>query len=228
MTVNNETGVIQPLAQVAAAVRAVRPDLLIHTDAIQAFCTEGLPLEHLDLLSLAAHKFGGPKGVGLLYVKEGVNLEAVIHGGGQEMGRRSGTHNVAGIVGLVAAMDDASADREGFRRRVMEMRRRFEAKLSDRAERTVDESLCVPQISHLQLPVLNETLLVRLDRLGLAASAGSACQSGAATVSHVLTAMGLSVEHARRCLRFSFGWSSGPEDGDRAAELVLAALENQR
>jgi cysteine desulfurase len=229
MAANNETGVLQPLAEVVAAVKRSVPKALFHTDAVQAFSALEVDVDAwgVDLLSLAAHKFGGPQGVGLLYVRSGVTLEPVVHGGGQELGRRSGTHNVAGAVGMVAAMEIAVADRERFRRDVAGARRRFEAKLSDRAERTVPEDLTLPQHSHLRLPIRNETMLVRLDRLGVAASAGSACASGAATVSHVLTAMGLTPEQARRSMRFTFGWNSTPDEGDQAAELVLAALETR-
>lgn len=228
MTVNNETGTIQPLKEVVNAVKNIRPSVLVHTDAVQAFSSFDLDVNELgvDLLSLAAHKFGGPQGVGLLYVREGVALEPVLHGGGQELGRRSGTHNVAGVVGMAAAMEAAAQDRSRFKEDVTEARRRFEAKLSDRVERTVPDHLTTPQHCHVRLPVEAETMLVLLDRMGVAASAGSACQSGAATVSHVLTAMGLSSPEARRCLRFSFGWTSTPDQGERAAELVLAALES--
>lgn len=228
MAVNNETGTIQPIAEVVNAVKNVEASVVVHTDAVQAFSSIDLDVNKLgvDLLSLAAHKFGGPQGVGLLYAREGVALEPVLHGGGQELGRRSGTHNVAGVVGMVAAMEAAAADRVRFRENVSEARRRFEAKLSDRVERTVPDHLTTPQHCHVRLPVEAETVLVLLDRLGVAASAGSACQSGAAKVSHVLTAMSLSPAEARRGLRFSFGWTSTPDEGERAAEVVLAALES--
>jgi cysteine desulfurase len=182
----------------------------------------------VDLLSLAAHKFGGPQGVGLLYARAGVILEPLIHGGGQEFGRRSGTHNVAGVAGMAAAMSAAAADRASFRLRVAEARQAFESKLSDRVERTVPEGVSAPQHSHLRFEVENETMLVRLDRLGVAASAGSACQSGSTTVSHVLSAMGLSKEQARHSLRFTFGWNSTVAEAERAAELVIQALEGPR
>jgi cysteine desulfurase len=179
---------------------------------------------HADLVSFSGHKFGGPQGVGLLLVRSGTRLEPLLSGGGQEMGRRSGTHNLAGILGMAAAMEAAALDRTRFSAITGEARERFEAKLSDRAERTVPVDLTVPHISHLRFEVPADAMLVRLDRLGLAASAGSACQSGATTISHVLAAMGLAPEAARRSLRFSFGWTSTAEDGERAAEKVLAAL----
>jgi cysteine desulfurase len=229
MTINNETGTHQPIEQVVEAVKRSNPRTLVHTDAVQAFSSLNLSVDELgvDLLSLAAHKFGGPQGVGLLYARSGINLEPVMHGGGQEFGRRSGTHNVAGVAGMAAAMVAAAADRDRFRREVGEARQAFEAKLSDRIERTVPESISAPQHSHLRLGVENETMLVRLDRLGVAASAGSACQSGATTVSHVLSAMGISKEQARHSMRFTFGWTSTTAEAERAAELVIQALEGR-
>ncbi|MDP8958018.1 MAG: cysteine desulfurase [Actinomycetota bacterium] len=230
MAANNETGARQPVGEVAEAVKRVRQDVAVHTDAVQAFVSEGLHVDELgvDLLSLAAHKFGGPKGVGLLYVRRGVQLEPVLHGGGQELGRRSGTHNLMGIAGMVAAMEATVAQRGGFRNRVEEARRRFEQRLQAAfpelvVNGPVDDRLV--QHSHLRIPgVRSETLLVRLDRAGLAASAGSACQSGAARVSHVLAAMGMPPAHALECLRFTFGWTTRAEDGDRAAQLVTEAV----
>ncbi|MDP3985103.1 MAG: cysteine desulfurase family protein [Acidimicrobiia bacterium] len=230
MAANNETGTIRSLAEVARAVKAANANTYVHTDAVQAFAALDVDVDNwgVDLLSLAAHKFGGPQGVGLLYVRNGVILEPVLHGGGQEMGRRSGTHNVAGAVGMATAMELAAADRERFRRDTTEARRRFEAKLSDRAERTVPEELALPQHAHLRFgQINNETLLVLLDRLGVAASAGSACASGAATVSHVLESMGLTPEQARRSLRFTFGWTSTTEEAEQAAALVLEVLEGR-
>ena len=229
MAINNETGTRQPIAQITELVKRGNPRTLVHSDAVQAFSTLDLNPEGLglDLLSLAAHKFGGPQGVGLLYCRSGVILEPLLHGGGQEFGRRSGTHDVAGVVGMVAAMMAAAADRDRFRREVAEARRTFESKLSDRAERTVPEALTSPQHSHLRFREENDTMLVRLDRLGLAASAGSACHSGATTVSHVLSAMGLSREQARRSLRFSFGWTSTVAEAGEAADLVIEAIESQ-
>ena len=118
MVANNETGAIQPVAAVAQAVRAVDPDLVVHTDAVQAFNSEDIHVDRLevDLLSLAAHKFGGPRGVGILYVRAGTALEPVTHGGGQELGLRSGTHNVMGAVGMAVAAQLAVKERDEFRR----------------------------------------------------------------------------------------------------------------
>jgi cysteine desulfurase len=230
MAVNNETGVIQPVRGIADAVAGRAP---VHTDAVQAFATMDLAVDDLgvDLLSLSGHKFGGPKGTGVLYVREGVGLEAVTHGGGQELGRRSGTSNVMGAVGLACAMELAAGDRQRVREVGGAARDAFVAVILDAGvgETTVDIDATITSHAHVRFPgVRNETLLIRLDRLGVAVSVGSACASGAATVSHVLTAMGVPPESARESLRFSFGWTSSVEDGTAAAGLVLEALDGLR
>ena len=225
MAANNETGSILPVRDIAAAVKRRWPDLPIHTDAIQFFVSEDVSVDDLgvDMLSLSAHKFGGPKGVGLLFVKEGTSLKPLVHGGGQELGRRSGTQNVMGVVGMVAAMRSAVADRSRFRSDVFEARRRFEAILAGVASRTTPAGLI--QHSHLRFPgVNNETLVIRLDQRGLAASTASACQSGASRVSHVLTAMGYTPQAARECLRFTFGWNTTPDEAEQAGRVVLDSL----
>ncbi|HJR92726.1 MAG TPA: cysteine desulfurase family protein [Acidimicrobiia bacterium] len=228
MWANNETGVVQPVAEIAAAVKEANPSTIVHSDAIQAVVSEDVTAGPVDLLTVAGHKLGGPKGVGVLVVKQGVALEPVVHGGGQELGRRSGTHNVAGAVGLARALELAVADRGRLRRDVSEARGRFEAAVS---EARPDVAINAPldsrlvQHSHLRIPgIRNETVLIRLDQAGVAASAGSACQSGASSPSHVLTAMGLSDAAARECLRISFGWTTTPEDGDQAAKALLEAI----
>ncbi len=234
MAANNETGARQPVAKIAHAVRAVAPQALIHSDAVQAFASDDVTVDALgvDLLTIASHKFGGPKGVGMLYVRDGVELEPVLHGGGQELGRRSGTHNVAGIVGMAAAMAAAVADRAGFRERIGEARRRFEARIQGArpdVEFTVPAADRLVQHSHLRFPGTGaDTMLIRLDQAQVAASAGSACSSGAMKTSHVLAAMGMDHAAARECLRFTFGWQHGPEDGDAAAAIVTAAAGARR
>lgn len=228
MWANNETGVIHPVARIAELVKARHPGVVFHTDAVQAAVSEAVTAVDVDLLALAGHKLGGPKGVGVLVVRDGTRLEPVLHGGGQELGRRSGTHNVAGAVGMAQALESAAKDRERFRADVGEARRRFEtAVMSARAgvEVNAPYDSRLEQHSHLRIPgIRNETVLIRLDSLGVAASAGSACQSGAASPSHVLSAMGMTPQTSRECLRFSFGWDTRPEDGDRLAAAVLQAV----
>jgi len=226
MLLNNETGVVQDLASIVEAVKTHDPEVLVHTDAVQAFSSEPIDVSALgvDLMSLAAHKFGGPKGVGLLYVREGTVLEPVQHGGGQELGRRSGTHDVGRAVGMAMAMAMASEDRDDFRHRVSQIRDDFEKRLTAGIEGLVvntPENGRSPHHLNVRFPsVLNETLLVRMDLAGIAASAGSACQSGASEVSHVLEAMGLTPAEARESVRFSFGWPSTTDEAEQAAEIV--------
>ncbi|MEX1003843.1 MAG: cysteine desulfurase family protein [Acidimicrobiia bacterium] len=219
MWANNETGTRQPLREIR---ERLGDGVRLHTDAVQAFISEAVRAEGVDLLSLAGHKFGGPKGVGVLYVRDGVRLEPVLHGGGQELGRRSGTHNVAGAVGLAAAVVATVSDRDAFRTRVGAIRQRFEHLIEGVAVRTVPVDHSLVQHAHVRVPGRrNETMLVRLDQRGVAASSASACQSGANTVSHVLEAMGLAAP--REYLRFSFGWNSTMEDAERAASVVREA-----
>ena len=173
---NNETGVREPIEEVARAVKAAQPSVAFHTDAVQGYVSERIDVRALgvDLMSLAAHKFGGPKGVGLLYVRSGVRLEPLIHGGGQELGRRSGTHNVMAVVGMAAAMQALEAEREGFLARVVAERDAFEATLARLLDDAVFTAAGAPrmvQTSHVRMPgIRNEVLLVRLDMAGVAAS----------------------------------------------------------
>lgn len=234
MLANNELGTLQPVRQIADAVGAAAPNVVVHTDAVQAFVSEAVtvPALGVDSISLAAHKFGGPKGVGLLYLRDGLEVEPIIHGGGQELGRRSGTLNVAGIVGMAAAMEAAVVDRAAFRERVGAARDQFEARL-----RTAHPDVIVNghphyrlvQHSHVRVPgVAAETLLIRLDQAGIAAAAGSACHSGAVEVSHVLAAIGMEPAVAAECVRFTFGREHDAASGIDAADRVAAVIEALR
>jgi cysteine desulfurase len=234
MAANNETGALEPIKKIAEHLRGAGWETPLHTDAIQAYVSEPVTVAGTgaDMISLAAHKFGGPQGVGLLYVRDGIALEPVLHGGGQELGRRSGTHNVAGAVGMVAAMEAAAADREAFRRNVGAARDRFEsavlAALPDAEVNGPTEARLV-QHSHLRFPgVEADTLLVMLDRAGIAAAAGSACNSGALQTSHVLEAMGMPAEVAAECVRFTFGRGDTAESGSIAAARVVDVVEGLR
>jgi cysteine desulfurase len=234
MYLNNETGVIQDIAGIASAIEEHEPDVLIHSDAVQAFSSAEIDVDDLgvDLLTITAHKFGGPKGAGLLYVRDGTALEPVLHGGGQELGRRSGTHDVASAVGLATAMEAALADRSRFRSQVAQIRDDFEKRVLTAVPDAVVNTPETARSSHhlnVRFPgVRNETLLMRLDRAGVAASAGSACQSGASEVSHVLEAMGLSPGEARESVRFSFGWNSTADEAMDAATIVIDLIEELR
>ncbi len=230
MLANNEIGTIQPVTEIARVARTAHPGVVIHTDAVQAFNSNETTLEATgaDLVSLSSHKFGGPKGVGLIAVAPDVRIEPIIHGGEQEAGRRAGTYNVAGIVAMVAAMEAAAADRTGFSLRTGAERDAFEAAIVagfPGATVTARHADRLPHISHIRFPgVLAEDLLIRLDQAGIAAAAGSACQSGAVEPSHVLNALGFSDEAARECIRFSFGWDTEQGEGWRAARAVLGEL----
>ena len=234
MLVNNETGVIHDLETISAAVHGTDPNVLVHTDAVQAMTSLPVDVDALvvDLMTATAHKFGGPKGAGFLYVREGIHLEPVLHGGGQELGRRSGTHDVAGAVGLATALELAVADRERFVHEASQLRddlkKRLAAGIDDLVINT-PETARSPHHLNVRIPgVRNETLLMRLDQEGVAASAGSACQSGAATVSHVLEAMGLSANEARESVRFSLGWTTTAVEIEDAASILIRLVEDLR
>ena len=234
MLVNNEIGVVQDVASITQRVKEKDSGVLVHSDAVQGFAGEGIDVEVLgvDLLTMTAHKFGGPKGAGLLYVREGTALEALLHGGGQELGRRSGTHDVAAAVGMATAMRLADGDRSRFRHDVGQIRDDFEKRLSAAIPNVVintPETSRSPHHLNVRFPrVRNESLLMRLDRNGVAASAGSACQSGAASVSHVLEAMGLSASAARESVRFTFGWNSTLAEAVEASDIVVRLVESLR
>jgi cysteine desulfurase len=226
MMVNNETGTVQDIASISEAVKKANKGALVHTDAVQAFGCEAIDVDvlGLDLLTISAHKFGGPKGSGILYVREGTALEPVLHGGGQELGRRSGTHDVASAVGIATAARLAADDRERFETEIRAIRDHLERRLIDSVEGMVVNTPPKRRSSHhlnVRFPgVRNETLLMLLDQRGVSASAGSACQSGAATVSHVLEAMGLTPDQARECVRFTVGWTSTMDEAEDAAGII--------
>jgi cysteine desulfurase len=227
MLINNETGLVQDVAAIARQIKEAEPEVYVHTDAVQGFASEDIDVDGLnvDMMTISGHKCGGPKGAGLLFVREGTVLEPILHGGGQELGRRSGTHDVAGAVGLARAMELAVDDRDRFRTEVGQIRDDFEKRVMSGIDDAVLNTSADQRSAHhlnIRIPgVRNETLLMRLDQGGVAASAGSACQSGAATVSHVLEAMGLTPDQARESVRFSFGWTSTLDEAVEAADLVV-------
>jgi cysteine desulfurase len=234
MTVNNEVGTIQPIGRVAEVVAERAPNAVLHTDAIQAFAWLDVAevCAGAHLISISGHKFGGPKGVGVLAVRKGVELEPLVLGGGQERGHRSGTQNVAGIVGLTTAMALAADERKATVDRVAALRDRLVDGLQARVEginETVPRDRKVAGNAHLLVDgVEAEALLFLLDRKGVCASAGSSCSSGAMDPSHVLAAMGVSRERAASALRLSLGPASTADDVDRALELIPAAIAQLR
>ncbi|MEO5916165.1 MAG: cysteine desulfurase family protein [Luteolibacter sp.] len=229
MAANNETGVIQPLREAAALAREY--GLPVHTDAIQAAGKIPIDVRELgvDLLSLSAHKFHGPKGVGALFVREGLRFTPFFQGGGQESGRRSGTENTAGIVGMGAAaewmMRNSSHSMDA-------MRDAFEsAVLTGVSGVTVngDTANRLPNTSHLSFDRCDAAgLLILLDEAGIACSAGSACMTGKQRPSHVQLAMGIPEERAKSSLRISFSRLNTPDEATAAAAAVIKAVEKLR
>ena len=222
MLANNETGALQPVAEAAALVHAAGG--VLHVDAIQAFGKRPFGMDSLnaDLLTLSAHKVGGPKGVGALIVAEGVlGLEPLLRGGGQELGRRAGTENVAGIAGFGAAATAASVALEADALRLEGQRRRLENGLRETSGIIVfsDEVPRLPNTTLFTVPGLKaETAVIGFDLAGIAVSSGSACSSGKVQPSHVLAAMGAGPEIAKGAVRLSLGWSTSDADIDRCLE----------
>jgi cysteine desulfurase len=232
--VNSEVGTVQPLAEVARLVRRRAPAAVLHTDAVQAvpwFDIAELGAD-ADMVSISAHKFGGPQGVGALAFRRPVKLEALVHGGPQERERRAGTHNVAGIVGMAAALEAIASQRTAIRERVQRLRDRLASGLLAAiagAQETAAGGDKAPGHCHLVIEgVESETLLVALDDLGIAASAGSACASGAMEPSHVLLAMGYSSSEALAALRLTLGHTTSEAEVDLALRAVPAAVATLR
>lgn len=234
MLVNNEVGTVQPLDQVVSLVRRRAPRSLVHTDAVQAvpWLDVATAAGGADLISISGHKFGGPQGVGALAVRGGAAVAPLIHGGGQERDRRSGTHNVAGVVGLAAALMTTTARRHEEAARVAELRDRLADGLLSTvpgAVETGDRRAKVAGNCHLRFPgVESEALLVLLDEAGVCASAGSACTSGAMEASHVLLAMGVGEAEALGSVRFSLGATTTGADVELALKAVPDAVETLR
>jgi cysteine desulfurase len=235
MTANNETGVLQPLGAVVDAVRRRAPQAYVFTDAVQAAAYLDLAdvAAGADLVSLSAHKVGGPVGAGALAVHPRVALAARQHGGGQERDRRSGTQDVAGAVGLATALRLAAAERADEAVRVAALRDRLGEGLVTSvpgARRTVPAGVAVlPGHLHVCLPgVEREELLVALGHEGVCASGGSSCASGALEPSHVLAAMGVAPGLAAGALRLTLGHDTTDADVDRALGVVPGAVEALR
>lgn len=233
MAVNNETGVVTDMRAVSDVVRRHAPNAVLHTDAVQAACWIDLrelwPL--VDSMAISAHKFGGPKGVGALIVREGVTFEPIVLGGGQERDRRSGTHNVAGIVAMAEALRATDAERAHETVRIAMLRDRLFAGLLaiPGVRRTVPDSVSVPGVVHVCISdVESESLLYLLDEAEVCASAASACASGAMEPSHVLRAMGVGREWSAGALRLSMGYTTTEADVDRTLRVVTDAVERIR
>ena len=223
MAVNNDTGCVQPIAELAAAAHAA--GAYFFSDCVQAAASCDLKelARHADALALSAHKVGGPKGVGALVVKKGVPIAPLIAGGEQERGLRGGTSNVAGAVGFARALSLAQAEREAYIRHTGSLRDAFEQRILAElgSEVRADGARRVPNISHLTFARGGTAFLNALDLAGVACSGGAACSSHSAQPSHVLMAMGRSAEEALRGVRFSFGRETTAEEAARAADIVV-------
>jgi len=228
MQVNNETGVIQPLDDVAVIVRERAPRAVLHTDAVQGavWCDPAAACRLADLVSLSAHKLGGPVGVGALVAGGPVGLHPEIEGGGQERGLRAGTPAAPGALAFAAALDEALATRAGDLARLEALRDRLEAGLLGACPGAWVNgagAARVAGITNVGLPgVEAEPLVAMLDAAGLAAATGAACRSGASESSHVLEAMGHDTAAARSCLRLSLGWTTNDAEIDTALERIPA------
>jgi cysteine desulfurase len=229
---NNEVGTIQPLAELIARVRAASP-ALVHVDAVQAAAHLPIDVASLgaDLVSFAAHKVEGPKGVGALWVRRGTHILPQVHGGSQERYRRAGTENVAGAVGMAAAFELAAAERPLTVPAVQARRDRLRTSLLslDGVELTGHPVERLPNsLSVIVRGVPGDDLVMALDLVGLAVSTGSACTSGSSDPSHVLAAMGYPAAEARCALRLSLGRGTSDADVETATRLVPECIARLR
>ncbi|UCF30694.1 MAG: cysteine desulfurase [bacterium] len=232
MHLNNEVGVIQPIEEISMITREAGVPL--HTDAVQSFGKLPTKVDDLgvDLISVAAHKIYGPKGIGVLYVRKGTRIDPLIIGGAQEKRRRSGTENVIGIVGFGEAIRLAEVEREQVFQNLEGLRKRFVDGLVERIPQITingDPERTFPStISASVARVEGESLLLSLDMEGIAVSTGSACSSGSLEPSHVLVAMGIDTVLAQGTLRFSMGRGTTGEDVDRVLEVFPPVVERLR
>lgn len=232
MMANNEVGTCQPIAEIGAICRA--RGILFHTDAVQA--VGALPIDvqamNIDLLSLSGHKFHGPKGVGALYVRKGVKIDKLVHGGAQERGFRAGTENLPAIVGLGKAIELAHANLDSNASRMTALRERLISGLMTAVPETRlngHPTERLPNNVNLSFAgVEGEALLLRLDLAGVAGSAGSACTSGTLDPSHVLMALGLSESAANGALRLTLGTDTTTEDIDAVLEILPPIVADLR
>ncbi len=231
MYANNEIGTIQPIAEIGAICKA--HGVLFHTDAVQAVGNVEIDVkaQNIDMLSLSGHKLHAPKGVGALYVRKGIRLPNLIHGGGQEMGRRAGTENVPGIIGLAKAMELATADIPGKIAKLTPLRNKIIDGIlkieQTRLNGDREHRLC-GNVNISIVGVEGESLLLMLDNFGVAASSGSACTSGSLDPSHVLLSLGLKHEVAHGSLRLSFGEEFTEEDADYILSVIPQVVDRLR
>jgi cysteine desulfurase len=232
MWVNNEIGTIQPVPELAA--KAKERGAFVHTDAVQAFGK--IPIDaqkqQFDFLTISGHKFGAPKGIGALFIRRGTHIEPLMHGGTQDRGRRPGTENVAAAVGLARAAELTLAECEAHCARVRKLRDKLEAGILTKVPDAVIHGRGAeraPHIVNVSVPGTDsESLLMALDLRGIAASGGSACQSGSVSPSHVLTALGIRPDLASAAIRMSLGVLTTEQCIDRVIEVFPALVAKAR
>jgi len=233
MWVNNEIGTVQPVAELAQLAKA--KGALFHTDAVQAFGKIAIDAKSVpfDVLSVSGHKIGAPKGIGAVFIRRGTVVEPLFHGGTQDRGRRPGTENVAAIIGFARAAELAVAEREEEWSRLEQLRNRLEEAILARVPDAMVHGRGAPQraphVLNVSVPGTDsESMLMALDLRGIACSAGSACQSGSVSPSHVLSAIGVPPQLASAALRMSLGALSTDADIDRVAEVFPALVAKAR
>lgn len=231
MYANNEIGTIQPIAEIGAVCR--EKNVLFHTDAVQAIghIPVDVAADNIDMLSLSAHKFHGPKGVGILYAKKGIMLTNIIDGGAQERGKRAGTENLAGIAGMVTALEDAARNLDEYRNKLLPLRDKLIAGLNEipYSELNGDADKRLPgTVNFCFEGIEGESLLLLLDDKGISASSGSACTSGSLDPSHVLLAIGRPHEVAHGSLRLSLSEDITKEQIDYLIASVKEVVEYLR
>lgn len=235
MTANNEIGTLEPVREIGEI--AARHGVLFHTDAVQAYCHIPIDVQRdrIGLMSVSAHKFGGPRGVGFLYIRKGTKIGALLHGGPQEHNRRAGTENTPGIVGMGKAAElSAAALAPDAGKEALLRDHLVKRVLKEIPETTLNgpdpESGCrLPNNADFSFAgIRSDALLIRLDLEGIFVSAGSACSSGALTPSHVLTAIGLPEEAARGSIRVSVGPENTMEEMDRTADALRENVKKLR
>ncbi len=230
MYANNETGVIQPIKEISQSVKDINPKTLFHSDVVQAIASNKIDFHSLgiDSAAISGHKIGGPKGIGVMFLKTGYKIPSLLHGGKQELERRAGTVNVSGVAGLAAALKEQQQNLEEETKLIEKERIIFESKIKEEFDvKIIGENvrrLC--HISNIQFRDINsETLMVALDLNGMGVSRGSACASGAQKPSHVLKAMNVEDRVINNHLRFSFGWNIEIGDGNKSAEIVKNTIK---
>ncbi len=227
MAANNETGVVQSMRESVEVCRA--KGVLLHSDMVQSFAKEPTDLASVDAASFAAHKFYGPKGAGLLYLRAGLPIEPIQFGGSHENQRRPGTENVAAIAGMAAAAEWALAGQEKEQEREATLSERlwkYVARSYPGAQRNGNVAHRLPNTLNVSFPGLDsETILMALDLEGVCASSGSACMVGSVVASHVLLAMGASTEIATSAIRFSLGKQTTQSDIDAAGAAIARTME---